>query len=182
MEGCTRSAVAIVPLALAFALLKSARVSTAGAIRARYHGSTHRVLFKATSINLSQDARAMRVKEKVIAIVAMRQSTNGAEQEIRQRSPAQLHLPLCDLKHSRHYLRHSWMTPPGPITGVDPSLRTQNRRRATNPKVTGKGTADLAFELSRETLGPPATTGPPICYYGPHHKTHHHRAPFRSSL
>ena len=109
MEGCARSTVAIVPLALAFALLKSARVSTAGAIRARYHGSTHRVLFKATSINLSQDARVLRVKEKVIAMVAMRQSTNGAEQEIRQRSPVHLHLPLCDLRHSRHYLRHSLM-------------------------------------------------------------------------
>ena len=71
------------PLALAFALLKSARVSTAGAIRARYHGSTRRVLFKATSVNLSQDARSLRVKEKVTAIVALRQSTNGAEQGIR---------------------------------------------------------------------------------------------------
>ena len=71
------------PLALAFALLKSARVSTAAAIRARYHGSTRRVLFKATSVNLSQDARLLRVKEKVIATVPMRQSTNGAEQGIR---------------------------------------------------------------------------------------------------
>jgi hypothetical protein len=62
----------MVPVALAFALLKSARVRTAGAIRARYHGSTRRVLFKATSVNLSQDARALRVKEKVIAIVALR--------------------------------------------------------------------------------------------------------------
>ena len=48
---------AIVPVDFAFALLKSARVSTAGAIRARYHGTSRRVLFKATSINLSQDAR-----------------------------------------------------------------------------------------------------------------------------
>ena len=58
VEGCVTRIVAIVPLALAFAQLKSARVSTAGAIRARYHGSPRRVLFKATSINLSQDARS----------------------------------------------------------------------------------------------------------------------------
>jgi hypothetical protein len=83
VEGCARRTVAIVPVARAFALLKSARVSTACAIRARYHGSTRRVLFKATSINLSQDARVLRVKEKVIAIVSMRQSTNGAQQGIR---------------------------------------------------------------------------------------------------
>ena len=57
VEGRVTRIVAIVPLALAFAQLKSARVSTAGAIRARYHGSPRRVLFKATSINLSQDAR-----------------------------------------------------------------------------------------------------------------------------
>ena len=55
--GCVTRIVAIVPLALAFAQPKSARVSTAGAIRARYQGSSRRVLFKATSINLSQDAR-----------------------------------------------------------------------------------------------------------------------------
>ena len=83
------------PLARAFALQKSARVSTAGAIRARYHGSSRRVLFKATSVNLSQDARVQRVKEKVIATVSMRQSTNGAEQEIRQRNQAHLHPCLC---------------------------------------------------------------------------------------
>jgi hypothetical protein len=51
--------VATVPLALAFAQPKSARVSTAGAIRARYQGSSRRVLFKATSIDLSQDARSI---------------------------------------------------------------------------------------------------------------------------
>src|SRR5271154_2739774 len=78
--------VAIGPVDLAFALLKSARVSTAGAIRARYHGTPRRVLFKASSVDLSQDARALRVKEKVIAIVSTRQSTNGGEQWIRQRS------------------------------------------------------------------------------------------------
>ena len=182
MEGCTRSTVAIVPLALVFALLKSARVSTAGAIRARYTAAHIEFSSMPPPSTFHRMLALLRVKEKVIAIVAMRQSTNGAEQEIRQRSPAQLHLPLCDLKHSRHYLRHSWMTPPGPITGVDPSLRTQNRRRATNPKVTGKGAADLAFEIPFMTLGPPATTRPPICYYGPHPRTHHHRAPFRSSL
>src|ERR1700691_6586605 len=71
---------AIVPVDFAFALLKSARVSTAGAIRARYHGTPRRVLFKASSVDLSQDARAPRVKEKVIAIVSVRQSTNGGEQ------------------------------------------------------------------------------------------------------
>ena len=71
------------PVDLAFALLKSARVSTAGAIRARYQGSTRRVLFKATSVNLSQDARSVRVKEKVAATVALRQSTNVGEQGIR---------------------------------------------------------------------------------------------------
>jgi hypothetical protein len=49
VEGCARRTVATVPVDLAFALLKSARVSTAGAIRARYQGSTRRVLFKATS-------------------------------------------------------------------------------------------------------------------------------------
>ena len=74
------------PVDLAFALLKSARVSTAGAIRARYHGTPRRVLFKASSVDLSQDARVQRVKEKVIAIVSTRQSTNGAEQWIRQRT------------------------------------------------------------------------------------------------
>src|ERR1700733_524369 len=58
MEACVTRIVAMLPLARAFALPKSARVSTAGAIRARYHGSTRRVLFKATSINLSQDARS----------------------------------------------------------------------------------------------------------------------------
>ncbi len=72
--------VATVPLDRAFALLKSARVSTAGAIRARYHGTPRRVLFKASSVDLSKDARILRVKEKVIAIVSKRQSTNGAEQ------------------------------------------------------------------------------------------------------
>jgi len=95
VEGCTISIVAIVPLALALALLKSARVSTAGAIRARYHGTTRRVLFTVSSVNLSQDARVLRVKEKVIAIVSLRQSTNGAEREIRQRKHAQLHPLLC---------------------------------------------------------------------------------------
>ena len=49
--------VAIVPLPRAFAQPKSARVSTAGAIRARYQGSSRKVLFKATSIDLSRDAR-----------------------------------------------------------------------------------------------------------------------------
>ena len=83
MEGCARRTVATVPVDLAFALLKSARVSTAGAIRARYQGSTRRVLFKATSVNLSQDARSVRVKEKVAATVAVRQSTNGGEEGIR---------------------------------------------------------------------------------------------------
>ena len=73
---------AIVPVDFAFALLKSARVSTAGAIRARYHGTPRRVLFKASSVDLSQDARVLRVKEKVIAIVSTRQSTNGGEQWI----------------------------------------------------------------------------------------------------
>jgi hypothetical protein len=82
--------VAIEPVDLAFALLKSARVSTAGAIRARYHGTPRRVLFKASSVDLSQDARALRVKEKVIAILSMRQSTNGGEPWIRQRS-----MPSC---------------------------------------------------------------------------------------
>jgi hypothetical protein len=72
--------VAAVPLDRAFALLKSARVSTVGATRARYHSTPRRVLFKASSVDLSQDARVPRVKEKVIAIVAKRQSTNGAEQ------------------------------------------------------------------------------------------------------
>jgi hypothetical protein len=72
--------VATVPLDRALALLKSARVSTACVIRARYQGTPRRVLFKASSVNLSQDARMVRVKEKVIAIVAKRQSTNGAEQ------------------------------------------------------------------------------------------------------
>jgi alpha-glucosidase (family GH31 glycosyl hydrolase) len=57
VEVCVTRIVATVPLARAFAQPKSARVSTAGAIRARYHGSPRRVLFKATSINLSQDAR-----------------------------------------------------------------------------------------------------------------------------
>jgi hypothetical protein len=95
VEGCVRRIVAIVPLALAFAQLKSARVITAGVIRTRYHGSPRRVFFKATSINLSQDARALRVKVKVIAIVLMRQSTNGAEQGIRHRKHAQLHPHLC---------------------------------------------------------------------------------------
>jgi hypothetical protein len=62
VEGCAGTIfavmrVAIVPVALAFALLKSARVSTAGA-RARYHGSTRRVFSKASSVDLSQDARA----------------------------------------------------------------------------------------------------------------------------
>jgi hypothetical protein len=97
--------VAIEPVDLAFALLKSARVSTAGAIRARYHGTPRRVLFKASSVDLSQDARALRVKEKVIAIVSVRQSTNGAEQ--RKSSET---IPGCTrcmrLGHSRHYLRH----------------------------------------------------------------------------
>jgi len=79
-----------VPVDFAFALLKSARVSTAGAIRARYHGTSRRVLFKASSVDLSQDARVLRVKEKVIAIVSTRQSTNGGEQWIRQRS-----MPSC---------------------------------------------------------------------------------------
>ena len=41
---------AIGPVDLAFALLKSARVSTAGAIRARYHGTPRRVLFKVSSV------------------------------------------------------------------------------------------------------------------------------------
>jgi hypothetical protein len=59
VEGCVRRIVAIVPVDLAFALLKSARVSTAGAIRARYHGSPRRVLFTASSGYLSQDARAL---------------------------------------------------------------------------------------------------------------------------
>jgi hypothetical protein len=59
VEGCVRRIVAIVPVDLAFALLKSARVSTAGAIRARYHGSPRRVLFTASSGYLSQDARPL---------------------------------------------------------------------------------------------------------------------------
>jgi hypothetical protein len=88
VEGCARRIVAIVPVDPVFALLKSARVSTAGTIRARYHGSTRRVLFKASSVNLSQDARALRVKEKVIAIVSLRQSTNGGERGIRHRRHA----------------------------------------------------------------------------------------------
>src|SRR5882757_8451685 len=58
MECLVTRIVAIAPLALAFAQAKSARDSTAGAIRARYQGSSRRVLFKATSINLSQDARS----------------------------------------------------------------------------------------------------------------------------
>jgi hypothetical protein len=94
-EGCASRDVAIVPVDLAFDLLKSARVGTAGAVRARYHGSTSKVLFKASSVGLSQNARALRVKEKVIAVVAVRQSTNGAEQEIRQRNHAKLHSPQC---------------------------------------------------------------------------------------
>jgi hypothetical protein len=87
--------VAIVPVDLTFARLKSARVSTAGAVRARYHDTPRKVLFKASSIRLSQDARALRVKEKVIAIVSLRQNTNGGEQGIRQRNHARLHPPQC---------------------------------------------------------------------------------------
>jgi hypothetical protein len=98
--------VAMVPLALAFALLKSARVSTAGAIRARYHGSTRRVVFKATSINLSQDARCTASegesnRDSFLAPEYQR-GTTGA----RQRKHAQLHPLLCVKAPARHYLRH----------------------------------------------------------------------------
>jgi hypothetical protein len=111
VEGCAGRVVAVMPVALApvalaFPSRKSARASTAGAIRARYHGSTRRVLFTASSVDLSQDARALRVKEKVIAIVSLCQSTDGAEQGMRQRKHAQLHLLLGVSWHARHYLRH----------------------------------------------------------------------------
>jgi hypothetical protein len=91
----SRRIVAIVPLALAFAQAKSARVSTAAAIRARYQGSPRRVLFKATSINLSQDARS-RASERE----SNRHSSHAPEYqrgitgEKTPKSP-QLHPPLC---------------------------------------------------------------------------------------
>lgn len=78
----------IVPVDRAFALLKSARASTAGAIGARNHGTTRRVIFKASSVDLSKDARSLRVMEKVIAIVSLRQSTNVGEEGLRQRNQA----------------------------------------------------------------------------------------------
>jgi hypothetical protein len=98
-----RRVVATVPLAFAFAMKKSARVSTA----ARYDGTPMNVLFKASSVCLSQDdPHCLRVKEKVIATVALCQSTNGAEQEIKERKQEHLHSALGVSGGLRYYLRH----------------------------------------------------------------------------
>jgi hypothetical protein len=59
VEAFIQRMVAILPLALAFALLKSARVRRVGAMRARYHGSPSRVLFNASSDYLSQECSPM---------------------------------------------------------------------------------------------------------------------------
>ena len=107
--------VAIVPLALAFAQLKSARVSTAGAIRARYHGSPRRVLFKATSINLSQDARCTASegesnRDSFLAPEYQRGRTGDETAKPCTIAPAPVRL-----ERARHYLRHGLLRS-GPIT------------------------------------------------------------------
>jgi len=98
--------VAIVPVDRAFALWKSTRVSTAGAIRARYHGTTRRVLFKASSVHLSKDARVTASEGESNRDSFQAPEYQRGRAEEKQRNQAHLHPPLCDKRHSRHYLRH----------------------------------------------------------------------------
>src|SRR5882757_5041353 len=105
--------VAIAPLALAFAQAKSARASTAGAIRARYQGSSRRVLFKATSINLSQDARSTASEGE-----SNRHSSHAPEYQRGTTGDKAPKLPLIAPIAVRFSLRTTLPTAPSPPTGA----------------------------------------------------------------